>query len=197
MCRVNISNANIFGLSTELDLVRNNRYNVALVIFFVPYILGEIPSNIILKKLRPHVWLSGCMFAFGLVTTLQGLVQNYSGLLATRFFLGLFEAGMFPGCKYEERLNCIECANLFQASTFWACGKADYSGTVTLQLLTHPSRYRRHEAQRRFSFFFSSTTLAGAFGGLLASAIGKMDYMRGYRGWRWYAASPHCLRETH
>jgi MFS family permease len=46
--------------------------------------------------------------------------------------------------------------------------------------------YRRHEAQKRYTFFFSSTTLAGAFGGLLASAIGKMDHMRGYRGWRWY-----------
>ena len=33
------------------------------------------------------------MFLFGLVTTLQGLVQSYSGLLATRFFLGVFEAG--------------------------------------------------------------------------------------------------------
>lgn len=45
--------------------------------------------------------------------------------------------------------------------------------------------YKRSEAQRRFSFFFSSTTLAGAFGGLLASAIGKMNGMRGYLGWRW------------
>lgn len=37
------------------------------------------------------------MFMFGLVTALQGLVQNYSGILATRFFLGLFEAGkLFP-----------------------------------------------------------------------------------------------------
>lgn len=45
--------------------------------------------------------------------------------------------------------------------------------------------YRRAEAQKRYSFFFSSTTLAGAFGGLLASAIGKMDGRRGYRGWRW------------
>lgn len=47
------------------------------------------------------------------------------------------------------------------------------------------TRYRRSEAQRRYSFFFSSTTLAGAFGGLLASAIGKMDGVRGYQGWRW------------
>jgi hypothetical protein len=45
--------------------------------------------------------------------------------------------------------------------------------------------YRRHEAQKRYSFFFSSTTLAGAFGGLLAAAIGEMDGLEGYAGWRW------------
>ncbi|KAB2574912.1 Major facilitator superfamily [Lasiodiplodia theobromae] len=150
--RVNIANANVFGLSEDLGLASKNsmKYNTALVIFFVPYILFEIPSNVLMKKASPRVWLSGCMFFFGLVTTLQGLVQNYSGLLATRFFLGLFESGMFPGCFYLIGM--------------W---------------------YRRHEAQRRYSFFFSSTTLAGAFGGLLASAIGKMDGVRSYRGWRW------------
>ncbi|KAF2759481.1 MFS general substrate transporter [Pseudovirgaria hyperparasitica] len=147
--RINISNANVFGLSTDLRLV-NTEYNTALVIFFVPYILFEIPSNIILKKLKPHVWLSICMFGFGLVTLLQGFVQSYAGLLATRFFLGVFEAGMFPGSFYLIGM--------------W---------------------YRRHEAQRRYSFFFSSTSLAGAFGGLLAAAIGKMSGVRGYAGWRW------------
>lgn len=45
--------------------------------------------------------------------------------------------------------------------------------------------YKREEAQKRYSFFFGSTSLAGAFGGLLASAIGKMDGYNGYRGWRW------------
>jgi hypothetical protein len=45
--------------------------------------------------------------------------------------------------------------------------------------------YKRTEAQKRFTFFFSSTTLAGAFGGLLASAIGKMNGIQGYSGWRW------------
>ncbi|KAH7125310.1 major facilitator superfamily domain-containing protein [Dendryphion nanum] len=148
--RVNIANANVFGLSTELHLTTNNRYNIALVIFFVPYILFEIPSNVLLKKLKPRIWLSICMFGFGLVTMLQGFVQNYAGLLVTRFFLGVFETGMFPGAFYLIGM--------------W---------------------YRRHEAQKRYSFFFSSTTLAGAFGGLLASAIGKMDGVAGYRGWRW------------
>ncbi|GAB7364888.1 hypothetical protein MBLNU230_g5679t1 [Neophaeotheca triangularis] len=150
--RVNIANAAIFGLREELDLNRDNRYNTALVIFFVPYVLFEIPSNILLKKFKPHVWLSCNMFLFCLVTLLQGLVQNYGGLLATRFFLGVFEAGMFPGCFYLIGM--------------W---------------------YRRHEAQKRYTFFFSSTTLAGAFGGLLAAAIGKMDGLgpNNYAGWRW------------
>ncbi|KAK2787353.1 hypothetical protein FQN52_007257 [Onygenales sp. PD_12] len=148
--RVNISNAAIFGLRKDLGIEDGTKYNTALTIFFVPYILFEIPSNILLKKLKPHVWLSGCMFFFGLVTMLQGLTQNYAGILTTRFFLGLFETGMFPGCFYLMGM--------------W---------------------YKRSEAQKRFSFFFSSTTLAGAFGGLLASGIGKMDGMNGYLGWRW------------
>ena len=149
--RVNIANAVLFGLEKDLGIPANStEYNNTLVIFFVSYVVFEIPSNVFLKRLRPHIWLSGCMFAFGLVMTCQGLVQNYSGLLATRFFLGLAETGIFPGCFYLIGM--------------W---------------------YVRREAQRRYSFFFSSTTLAGAFGGLLASAIGKMDGLRGYRAWRW------------
>jgi hypothetical protein len=64
--RVNISNANVFGLSTELGL-KKTEFNAALVIFFVPYVLFEIPSNLLLKKLRPkyvdpgmHVYRSNC-----------------------------------------------------------------------------------------------------------------------------------------
>jgi MFS family permease len=148
--RVNIANARAFGLEADLGMTQTTQYNTALVIFFVPYILFEIPSNILLKYLSPRVWLSICCIGFGVVTVCQGFVQNYSGLLATRFFLGVFECVMFPGC-------------------FYVIG----------------SWYRRHEAQKRFSLFFSSTSLAGAFGGLLASAIGKMDFLRGYRGWRW------------
>jgi len=45
--------------------------------------------------------------------------------------------------------------------------------------------YKSSEAQRRFSFFFSAASFAGAFGGLLASAIGKLESIRGYHAWRW------------
>ena len=45
--------------------------------------------------------------------------------------------------------------------------------------------YKRAEAQKRFSFFVSAATFAGAFGSLLATAIGHMNKIRGYHAWRW------------
>jgi hypothetical protein len=59
------------------------------------------------------------------------------------------------------------------------------------------SWYLRTEAQRRYSFFFSSTTLAGAFAGLLAAAIGKMDGIAGYQGWRWVSTTSLLHTSNH
>ena len=53
--RVNIANARLFSLEKDLGLVEN-QYNIALVIFFVPYIAFEIPANLLLKKFRPSIW---------------------------------------------------------------------------------------------------------------------------------------------
>lgn len=50
-------------------------YNIALFIFFVPYILFEIPSNIIIKRVAPSTWLSIIMvkFCLVLITPKQGI----------------------------------------------------------------------------------------------------------------------------
>ncbi|KAI3391421.1 hypothetical protein diail_7372 [Diaporthe ilicicola] len=87
------------SMPEELGLV-GQQPNTALAVFFIPYIVFEIPSNILLKKFTPHVWLTLCMLGFGIVMLGQGFVQNYNGLLATRILLGLFEAGVFPGSFY-------------------------------------------------------------------------------------------------
>jgi hypothetical protein len=67
------------------------QYNTAVTIFFVPYTLLEVPSNIILKKMRPSYWMAILMFCWGTVMTLMGVVSSYHGLLAGRFFLGVTE----------------------------------------------------------------------------------------------------------
>ena len=99
---VNIGNALTLHMPQDLRL-KDNESNIILTIFFVPFILFEIPSNIMLKRFKPHVWLSVCTMAVGIVMLCQGFVQSYSGLLATRFLLGLAQAGMFPGSKLSLR----------------------------------------------------------------------------------------------
>jgi len=47
------------------------------------------------------------MFVFGCVTIAQGFVKNYSGLLVARFFLGLAEANVVPGCFYVIAMYVI------------------------------------------------------------------------------------------
>lgn len=60
-------------------------------------LISFIASNLILKKMRPSRWLPFLVAIWGTVTTLSGLVHNFSGLLAIRFFLGLCEGGLLPG----------------------------------------------------------------------------------------------------
>lgn len=47
------------------------------------------------------------------------------------------------------------------------------------------SWYKREEFGRRSAIFFSAATTSGAFGGLLAAAISKMNGVGGIEGWRW------------
>ncbi|KAL5395127.1 hypothetical protein PMIN06_000402 [Paraphaeosphaeria minitans] len=97
--RTNVGNAKIQGLTKDLNMVGPD-YNIALFVFFIPYIIFEVPSNIILKKVAPSTWLSSIMVLWGICTLGQGLVRNFESLVALRVLVGLFEAGLFPGCVY-------------------------------------------------------------------------------------------------
>ena len=101
--RTNIGNANLDGLKESLHIT-GGQYNAALSIFFVSYALAEPITNVLLKRLRPSVFIPAIMLAWGLCMTTMGLVHNWSGLMAARFFLGLAEAGLFPGINYY--LSC-------------------------------------------------------------------------------------------
>lgn len=97
--RGNIGNAKIEGMIDDLHL-HGNQYNLCLTIFFISYCVFEIPSNMLIKRLNPRIYLTCIMIAWGIVMTLMGIVQNFKGLFITRFFLGVCEAGLFPGIAY-------------------------------------------------------------------------------------------------
>jgi MFS family permease len=53
-----------------------------------------------MKRTRPSIWLTFIMFFWSVAMICQGFVSDYSGLMATRVFLGVFEGGLFPGVNY-------------------------------------------------------------------------------------------------
>ncbi|CAA7268901.1 unnamed protein product [Cyclocybe aegerita] len=94
--RSNIGNARVAGLQKDLKMT-NKEYSIALTVTYVPYIAAELPSNLLLRIVGPDLMLPTMLTLWGIVTTLQGVVRTYHGLLACRFFLGLLEGGVFPG----------------------------------------------------------------------------------------------------
>ncbi|KAI4103402.1 MAG: hypothetical protein L6R37_003841 [Teloschistes peruensis] len=146
--RSNIGNARIDGLATDLKL-DGNKFNIALTIFYIPYILIDVPSNWVLKYFGAGYYLPGLLIGWGIVGLCTGFVKNYTGLLVCRFFLGLCEGGLLSGI-------------ILYLSMF----------------------YRRRELLFRIGMFYCAAPLSGAFGGLLATGLARINH-GGYDRWPW------------
>ncbi|KAG2237347.1 hypothetical protein INT48_009080 [Thamnidium elegans] len=97
--RNNMPNAQTTGLSEDLGLV-SNQYNWAITMFFIGYIILQIPANYVITKVRPSIMLPTVVFTWGAVVCFMALVTNVQGLYALRVCLGLAEAGFYPGIVF-------------------------------------------------------------------------------------------------
>ncbi|EJF58076.1 MFS general substrate transporter [Dichomitus squalens LYAD-421 SS1] len=97
--RSNVANARIEGLAADLHIT-GNQYLTSLTLYFIGYVLFEVPCNIILKRTTPKFWLPTLTLLWGIVATLTGVTQGLSGFFAARFFLGVAESGLFPGVVF-------------------------------------------------------------------------------------------------
>jgi MFS family permease len=84
------------GMNEDLGLTAA-QFGFASGVFFVGYILLEIPSNLALHKVGARRWLARIMVTWGIVAVLFTFVQSYTQLSWLRFLLGVAEAGFFPG----------------------------------------------------------------------------------------------------
>lgn len=100
--RTNIGNARVAKMEPDLHMGGRD-YNNALTIFFISYAGFEPLTNILIKKWSPRVFFTAIILAWGIIMTLMGVVQNKAGLLACRWFLGIAEAGLFPGGEFFPR----------------------------------------------------------------------------------------------
>ncbi|KAH6693418.1 major facilitator superfamily domain-containing protein [Plectosphaerella plurivora] len=146
--RANIGNARIAGMEKDLQL-EGFDYNVILSVFYISYIIFEIPANICCKWIGPGWFLPITSVGFGAVSIATAFCKIQSAICGVRFLLGIFEAGMLPGIAYYL--------------SRW---------------------YQRAELTFRLSLYMVMAPLAGAFGGLLASAILTLDHFGSLSQWR-------------
>ena len=66
-------------------------------LFYVTYVLFEIPSNLAMKKVGAKIWIARIMISWGLVSAAMAFVQGPNSFYAVRLLLGAAEAGFFPG----------------------------------------------------------------------------------------------------
>ncbi|WP_368356392.1 MFS transporter, partial [Desulfolutivibrio sulfodismutans] len=93
--RINVSFAAL-SMNEELGLSQT-AYGLGAGIFFLGYVLFEVPSNLILAKVGPRIWLSRILVSWGLATVALSLAVGPTSFAALRFLLGVAEAGFFPG----------------------------------------------------------------------------------------------------
>ncbi|MFC7753754.1 MFS transporter [Tsukamurella soli] len=94
--RSNISIAGPSGMNDALGLT-STMFGIASGIFFIGYILLEVPSNLALHRFGARIWIARILITWGMVAAATAFVQNAPMLYAMRFLLGVAEAGFTPG----------------------------------------------------------------------------------------------------
>ncbi|MCJ1467521.1 hypothetical protein MMC07_006146 [Pseudocyphellaria aurata] len=94
--KTTLSYASIMGIKTDIHLSGDN-YQWLSSMFYFGYLAWEYPTNRLLQRLPLAKYSSFCILMWGLVLCCLAAVKNYSGALAVRFFLGVFEAAVSPG----------------------------------------------------------------------------------------------------
>ncbi|KAF2089114.1 MFS general substrate transporter [Saccharata proteae CBS 121410] len=94
--RNNLAQARLGGLEDDLGMTGDD-FNLATGILFVGYLLMQLPSNLLLTRIRPSIYLGVAMTVWGAISAAQASVQSFGGLIAARFCLGFAEAPFFAG----------------------------------------------------------------------------------------------------
>ncbi|KAF7533668.1 hypothetical protein G7054_g6880 [Neopestalotiopsis clavispora] len=136
--RTNIANARLAGLEKGLNMPSTG-FNTALWIFYIPFVLFEVPSNWImgLRWIKPNLFLGAQMFILGILAMCQGLTHSYEGLLAIRFLMGIVETGLPAGAGlliasyYRKKELSLRFALFFAFGQSGSC----FSGLLAYALM--------------------------------------------------------------
>jgi MFS family permease len=122
--RQNLASAKLAGIEKDLGL-SPVQYKTTISILFVGYIIMQVPSNMILSKIKyPGSYICSAMALWGVISGCMGAAHNFTGLLVTRFLVGFVEAVFFPGALYflslfyNRKQYAFRAAILYSGSQF-------------------------------------------------------------------------------
>lgn len=126
------TNISIAALQMNADLgLSASMYGLGVGMFYISYILFEIPSNVIMTKVGARRWIARIMITWGIVSTGMAFVHSANQLYVMRFLLGMAEAGFAPGIIYY--ISCwFPKSNRARAMSFF------YMGSVAASIIGLP-----------------------------------------------------------
>ncbi|KAE9566923.1 hypothetical protein CGMCC3_g16921 [Colletotrichum fructicola] len=178
--RNGLPQAKLNGISDHLGL-QGTQYNTCISILYVGYLTAGIPSNMILTRVRPSVYMGVCMCGWAIVSAFTAMADNYVHLLVLRFLLGWFEAPFYPGAIYllsrfytkselATRLAILYCGQLSSSA---------FSGLITAGIFAGLDGTKGLHGWQWLFIIEGSATFLAAIGGifLLPDTPGKTRWL--------------------
>ncbi|KAJ6461022.1 major facilitator superfamily domain-containing protein [Mycena sanguinolenta] len=119
--QTNITSAFFAGMKEELNM-NGNELVYATSYWTAGYVIGQVPSNLLLTRISPQYVIPTLELAWGLATLGTYSVKNVEALYALRFFVGLFESGFYPGMHYILGSWYTPRELAKRSTIFWASG---------------------------------------------------------------------------
>ncbi|PYS72553.1 MAG: MFS transporter [Acidobacteria bacterium] len=112
--RVNVGFATVGGMKGDLGFT-DGVIGFGAGIFFVGYVVLEIPGSILVEKWTAKGWIARIMISWGILAIITGFIQSSTQFYIIRFLLGAAEAGFFPGIivylshwfRYQDRAKAV------------------------------------------------------------------------------------------
>lgn len=125
-------------LSADLKLTAAS-FGLAAGLFYVGYLLFEIPSNIAMVRYGARIWIARIMLTWGLVTVALAAANSATSLYILRILLGVAEAGFYPGVVFyltlwipQRRLSSAYALLVLMGPVSLAIGSAVTSSLLSL-----------------------------------------------------------------
>ncbi|OAQ59319.1 MFS transporter Liz1/Seo1 [Pochonia chlamydosporia 170] len=136
--QVNVSSAFVSGMKEDLNL-QGNQLNYLITSWTVGYVIGQIPSNMVITRVRPSIWIPTCEVIWSVLTIIMAKCTNVNQMYAIRFLVGLAESAFYPGMQYllgswyrKDELGKRSC--ILQASSFIGAMFSGYLMAATYNL---------------------------------------------------------------